>query len=746
MTRSAKNSQATSSAAGRPLPAQTSPFATKQDVKKRFEEMEVYLTGEIHVVDHLLQDLIQESQCSQRQLFYELNSRYEDKFNQLKADVDQLRASNEEMRRRDAAFRESLKQHTVRCVQLLQLCESGNVEQVKDPAAGNGDAGKATGECAESAATNSQAVCSTSLTTQPAEQPRTRPIAPIPTGGNIPGCTEKDRHRTAADPKAATVNDATEHDAAPAPKSTVAPKPDLKTASTTSAPAATTLPGATFPWPPVGANASAQADFLAIPPFQSFVGKDLDTWIAHMDRLWYGHKDQLYRAELLTALRTEARGTAAFWIAGADKEFLRQATWPDIKALMRNYFSSKKQDRVELEKLRNFLAESQGGKSDFLNSLSIADVTGPLPSVLKQPCQAAKNDAGDQKPSHRESWGYAFSRSALNGLFSRSVANAKSTTTDSPAATEKGNTDKGKQKTVEPPTAPAPAANGASAPSAPVEVQLTLYNSKNEPIASSVVELPGQTFAALNGTGLDRPSALATLSKKTPASRPLPPKPAGPAGLPAKPATPSKQAAPSSLPPKPSPAVQAKAVPSPTSSGIVFGTAVAANKPSQAPPAGRSPIQQKSSVTAPPPSSTSSAKPTLPPLQSDKGNNSPAKPPTIPKFEDLAGVVGTYTGEPKSFTAWARKVDSLYYANDDPDYRYALLGALPTTLSCAPLLWLTSCTDAEEFAHATWEDWKSVFSAFWGGTYDQSKGGGTVSPFVSRIRIAEAAAKKPVTL
>lgn len=529
--------------------------------------------------------LVEDIDTRQRQLFYELNSRFETRVKLLVDEVHQLRKSNDELKRRDEQFVDILQAHADQCARLVEACRV-KVGQSAKPQQSNG-AG-----------------------------------------------TDNKKSKNGVQAKGAT-------------------------ATTTNTTATSTTPpirGATFPWPPIPPGPhDAKKDFTDLVPFLSFTGLDFDKWAAGMDRLWFGHKDPLYRAELLTAFRTEAKGTVAFWIIGADPDFLRQATWPDIKAQMREYFSAERKGKVELEQWRKFLADARGG-NDFLNSVGLEELRNVMPVIEKQSAAYFEVKRTDGKP-----WGASLASGPLSGIFSRGTAKDKEP--------ENGQ-DPG-------PTAPADA-NGTAAATTRATSSPTAKQKQQQQATTTTGHSP-----AVNKTA--RPSTI-----ETPAS------------------SPSRSSTTTS--PTSAPARQSTTSSSPTPSAKAVSPAAAA--------------------------SATTISTHLPPLRSDKGASASTKQqpsPTPPTFEDLVDVVGTYNGDPKVFARWSRKVDDLWYANDDPLYRKSLMNALPNTLTYPPLSWLASSTGTVDFLQkASWNDWKVVLGAHWGGSYAVTEG--TTSPFLSRVK------------
>lgn len=438
-----------------------------------------------------------------------------------------------------------------------------------------------------------------------------------------------------------------------APGPTPESQTQLKTSPTTFEP----LNGATFPWPPIPpGEADANADILKIPPFVSFTGVDFDKWGSQMDRLWYGHKDPLYRADFLTAFRTQAKGAVAFWIIGADLEFLRRASWPDVKAMMREYFSPENKVKVELENLRKFLTKAQGGH-EFLATVGPNDLRNMMPVMEEQGQGVYAIKRADGQP-----WGASLATGPLTGFFSRNTRTANGVDTTNKEQSS-GNT----------PTNGKIASNGAPVKQAKGKDRQKEAQAGPQP-SSPVVEQhksPGPTY------GRTPPS-----TKTASAAEP--------------PSVESKPAAAKATPPL---------------------------KPAF-PHFSQVPSREDGSSSA-----SSSASAPLPPLEICKDTATQA--PAPPTFEDLADVVGIYNGEPRSFAKWSRKIDELWYANEDPLYRAALLKALPATLEWKPLSWLRICVDGF-LEKATWNDWKVVLSTYWGGSYQNTEGRESV--FLDQIK------------
>lgn len=109
-------------------------------------------------------------------------------------------------------------------------------------------------------------------------------------------------------------------------------------------------------------------------------------------------------------------------------------------------------------------------------------------------------------------------------------------------------------------------------------------------------------------------------------------------------------------------------------------------------------------------------------ISADPSQTIPAPAPlkAEPPFDNIVDLVGSFDGHPLQLSKWTRKVDGLWYANRDAEYRKALLKALPNALTGKATMWFARL-GLQFRQNKPWPIWKLSLAAFSGGVIDRKE-------------------------
>ncbi|CAO1638731.1 unnamed protein product [Sympodiomycopsis kandeliae] len=431
---------------------------------------------------------------------------------------------------------------------------------------------------------------------------------------------------------------------------------------------------------PARVGTSAEADLKSIPRLCDTKFGDFDRWAAEVDRLWNAHRqDAVYIFELTLHAQSLCKSYMSIWVDKFDWSLLQRSTWPEIKKMV---YESRKVNGMDAIDLGRFRIEIHPTESPEITELC-GTMEFSAGDVLRD-----ENNNPNQELDEKK-WGSSLASGRLRGFFSKAAGKqpAESTTPVTPPVKEPATLVQDQPGTA---SKPQQDLNGDG------KMLRTPPHSSQDSATRHKVNT-GDSDA--NGKV---PTTPPRSSQDSNASHKVTTRDSNGDGKVL--ATPSRS----------------------SQNSTASQNAKTGQTPSSPSPLPNSPSTSSKSAT---PNTSPCSKTSLPPLELDK-SAPPAKPIEPPTFEDLVDVVGVLNGEPRNFTRWSRKIDELWYANDDPLYRKALLNALPSTVNCGIMHWLVHCPE-DFFGKATWNDWKICLSTYCGGTYDDTEG--TTSAFLQNI-------------
>lgn len=238
--------------------------------------------------------------------------------------------------------------------------------------------------------------------------------------------------------------------------------------ATTSKPASNDASSATFLKTKI-IERDAASDYIAVNPFTD--GNAFEAWCTSIDGLYFGHKNEVYRATLIKLILADDHQPIANWVKTLSPEFIEAAKWPDLRGSMREIFNPALTTPEEYIKWAKKLKEIAPDYFDdpFASipcptALDILSYLGI--SLLPVSCSASTSTCGGSSstaacgcsiPNCPSTWGASLSSGNLAGAFKTPAAASTAPVSRSDAATSGAGTGK-----PPPPPYQAVANNGTS--------------------------------------------------------------------------------------------------------------------------------------------------------------------------------------------------------------------------------------------------------------------------------------------